>query len=106
MRPILEYLSIEKPGTLLLEETESDLQTELPWNVILYNDDVHPFDQVILQVQKATGASLEKAVEITLEAHNKGRAICYSGTKEECTKVANILKEIRLHVEIDHPVHI
>ncbi|MBI1820393.1 MAG: ATP-dependent Clp protease adaptor ClpS [Nitrospirae bacterium] len=86
---------------MLLEETESGLQTDLPWNVILYNDDVHSFDEVILQVQKATGFSLEKSVEICLEAHNKGRAICYSGNLEKCIKVANILKEIRLHVEID-----
>ncbi|MHB8481204.1 MAG: ATP-dependent Clp protease adaptor ClpS [Nitrospiria bacterium] len=96
---------MEKPGTILLEETEHEQQTELPWVVILYNDDVHAFEQVVFQVQKATGASLEKAVEITLEAHNKGRAICYSGTKETCAKVANILKEISLHVEIDQAIN-
>ncbi len=91
----------DRPGTLLAEEIDSEIQTDLPWNVILYNDDWHPFDEVILQVQKATGMSLEKSVAIVLEAHNKGRAVCYSGSLEECSRVANILKEIKLHVEID-----
>ncbi len=91
----------DRPGTLLAEEIDSEIQTDLPWNVILYNDDWHPFDEVILQVQKATGMSLEKSVAIVLEAHNKGRAVCYSGNLEECSRVANILKEIKLHVEID-----
>ena len=94
---------IEKPGTLLDEEIDAGVQLDLPWNVILYNDNVHSFEEVILQVRKAAGVSIEKAVEITLEAHHKGRAICFSGSIENCTKVANILKEIRLHVEIDQP---
>ncbi len=93
----------DRPGTLLAEEIISEIQTDLPWNVILYNDDWHPFDEVILQVQKATGVSLEKSVEIVLEAHNQGRAVCYSGSLEKCSRVANILKEIKLHVEIDQP---
>ncbi|MFI5303903.1 MAG: ATP-dependent Clp protease adaptor ClpS [Nitrospiria bacterium] len=94
---------MDQPGILLDEEIESEILPDLPWNVILYNDDVHSFEEVILQVQKATGFSMEKAIEITLDAHNKGRTICYSGNLEKCTKVANILKEIELHVEIDQP---
>jgi len=94
---------MDQPGILLDEEIETEILPDLPWNVILYNDDVHSFEEVILQVQKATGFSIERAIEITLEAHNKGRTICYSGNLEKCTKVANILKEIELHVEIDQP---
>jgi len=53
-------------------------------------------------VQKAAGVSAHEAFEITMEAHSKGRAVCYSGDIEECQKVAAILREIRLTVEIDH----
>jgi ATP-dependent Clp protease adaptor protein ClpS len=94
---------MQQPGTLLDEEIDSEIHPDLPWNVILYNDDLHSFEEVILQVQKATGFSMESAIEITLEAHNKGRAICFSGSLEKCNQVANILKEIGLHVEIDQP---
>ncbi|MBI1822709.1 MAG: ATP-dependent Clp protease adaptor ClpS [Nitrospirae bacterium] len=91
------------PGVLFEEQVESEIRLDSPWNVILYNDDVHSFEEVILQVQKATGVTIERAIEITLEAHQKGRAICFSGPIEKCTRVANTLKEIRLHVEIDQP---
>jgi ATP-dependent Clp protease adaptor protein ClpS len=86
-----------KPRILEEEETRQ----ARPWVVILYNDDWHPYDQVVFQVQKATGCSLEEAEWITHEAHSQGRAIAYSGTQEECERVANILREIRLQVETD-----
>ncbi|HXN06056.1 MAG TPA: ATP-dependent Clp protease adaptor ClpS [Nitrospiria bacterium] len=95
-----------KPDVYYEEEIDASVQIDHPWNVILYNDDVHSLEEVISQVQKATGASLENAIAITLEAHASGRAICFSGSLEECNKVANILKEIRLHVEVDHPAAI
>jgi len=71
------------------------------YHVILYNDDFHAFDDVVRQVQKATGASTEDAFAITMQAHESGRAVCYRGPQEACLKVADILREIRLHVEID-----
>ena len=75
--------------------------TDRPWIVILYNDDYHPIDQVVFQVQKATGCSLEKATWITLEAHHTGRSVAYSGTLEECERVAAVLRDIKLQVETD-----
>ncbi|HET6382334.1 MAG TPA: ATP-dependent Clp protease adaptor ClpS [Armatimonadota bacterium] len=75
-----------------------------PWVVILYNDEYHGIDEVVLQVQKATGCSLEKAVLITFTAHTEGRAICYDGTETECERVAGVLRQIRLQVETDRAV--
>ncbi len=71
------------------------------YRVILYNDDWHPIDQVVEQVQKATGYSLEKVWLIVLEAHYKGRAVCYHGGQAECHRVARVLREIRLQCEVD-----
>lgn len=71
-----------------------------PWQVILYNDDIHAFDEVILQVQKATGCSVLEATRITMEAHFKGKAIAYRGGFEACHKAAGILREIGLIVEL------
>ena len=72
-----------------------------PCIVILYNCDCHSFDEVILQLQKATGCSIEKASAIADEAHMVGRAIAYSGEAEECERVAAVLRSIRLQVETD-----
>jgi len=85
------------PG--ILEQLENEVDS--PWVVILYNDDWHPYDQVIFQVQKATGCTLEKAVWITHEAHISGRAVCYCGELDECERVASVLRVIQLQVETD-----
>jgi ATP-dependent Clp protease adapter protein ClpS len=92
-------------GTLVRPKIEQEEETRLqqPWIVILYNDDWHPYDEVVAQVQKATGCSLEKAERITWEAHTMGRAIAYAGPAEECERVAAVLRQIRLQVETDAP---
>jgi ATP-dependent Clp protease adapter protein ClpS len=89
---------IEAPDTTLQEEQEKE--GGRPWNVLLYNDDIHTFNEVVFQIQKSTGVALNVAFEITMEAHKKGRAICYSGSHETCEKVAIILREIKLFVEV------
>ncbi|MDH4228206.1 MAG: ATP-dependent Clp protease adaptor ClpS [Nitrospirota bacterium] len=92
----------EAPGVGVAEITDAETEPALPYFVILYNDDVHTLEEVVLQVQKAVGVSVHKAFEIVMEAHSKGRAVCYSGDIETCEKVAAILREIKLTVEIDH----
>ena len=70
-------------------------------SVILYNDDYHPVDQVVSQVQKATGYPFERCVAIMLEAHTRGRSIAYTGSQEACERAAGVLRQIRLQVETD-----
>ncbi len=79
----------------------TDIKINEPWKVILYNDDIHTFDEVILQLRKATGCSDAEAERIALEAHTKGKAVAYSGPFEKCFKVMGILREIQLIVEIE-----
>jgi len=85
------------PG--ILNQLEESVDT--PWVVILYNCDCHAYDVVVFQVQKATGCTLEKAVWITQEAHISGRAVAFSGSLDECERVAGILRSIKLQVETD-----
>lgn len=71
-----------------------------PWRVILYDDDIHTFDEVINQLIKATGCNLGKAEEITFKVHNEGKATAFEGDFEECLRVDSVLKEIQLVTEI------
>jgi ATP-dependent Clp protease adaptor protein ClpS len=89
---------LENPDTLIEDDKKTDIA--LPWNVILYNDDYHTFNEVILQIQKATGVSIEVAFELTMQVHTQGQANCYEGTHTECERVAAVLREIRLSVEV------
>lgn len=79
----------------------TDIRIREPWKVILYNDDIHTFDEVIVQLRKATGCTDEQAAKIAFEAHMKGKAVAYSGSFEKCFKVMGILREIQLIVEIE-----
>ena len=92
----------EAPSVGTLELEGQEVAASLPFYVILFNDDHHGIDEVVLQVQKATGVSLHQAFEITMEAHTKGKAVCFTGEIDACEKVAAVLREIKLTVEIDH----
>jgi ATP-dependent Clp protease adapter protein ClpS len=82
---------------------DDDIGTRIgaPWKVILYNDDIHTFDEVILQLQKATRCSAKRAEQIAFEAHTRGKAVAFSGEFDECFRVAGVLREIQLIVEIE-----
>ncbi len=89
---------LDRPKTTTVSDEQ--IEEAFPWQVIIFNDEVHTFDEVIFQIQKATGASLQAAFEITMEIHTQGKAICFEGSLTECERVANILREISLSVEI------
>jgi ATP-dependent Clp protease adapter protein ClpS len=94
---------VTSPAEEEVETIDDDTtgHTDEPWKVILYNDDIHSFDEVILQLMKALGCSSQKAEDIAFEAHSKGKAIALSGSFEECFRVAGVLREIQLIVEIE-----
>ena len=93
--------SLGLPGLDALEDIRHNADIQGPWIVILYNCECHTFDDVIGILQKATGCSVEKGFAIALEVHTKGRSICFSGSREECERVASIIASIRLQVETD-----
>lgn len=86
-------------STELLTKPETELGN--PWQVVLFNDEVHSFDEVILQLQKAAGYSLEKAAELAWRVHNNGKAVVYIGSKEDCEKVAGVLGQIKLSTQVE-----
>jgi ATP-dependent Clp protease adapter protein ClpS len=88
------------PQTVESPDTLTGTRVQTPRRVILFNDNVHTFDEVIVQVQKATGCSLEQAESITMEAHTRGQAVAFEGPLERCEHVAAVLGQIRLRTAI------
>ncbi len=84
--------------TIAQEEVEEAIQT--PWRLILYNDEVHTFEEVIQQLIKALKCGRGRAEELTLKVHSEGKAIVFEGEFEECLKRDYILREIELITEI------
>jgi ATP-dependent Clp protease adaptor protein ClpS len=72
-----------------------------PGRVILYNDDWHSFDDVIQQLIKATGCDEATAEGHAWTVHTQGRAQVFEGGRADCDRVAGVLREIRLQVEVD-----
>jgi len=84
-----------------LPELEELVETALSARVILYNDEWHTFDEVIEQIIKATGCSIERAEALTNEVHFRGKACVYDGDFPECMRVSSILEEIALYTQIE-----
>jgi ATP-dependent Clp protease adapter protein ClpS len=81
-----------------LEEESTSIGT--PFKVVLYNDDVHTFDDVIVQLIKAIGCSFNEARSFAFEVHVKGKALVFGGDLPACLKVTSVLEEIALHTQI------
>jgi ATP-dependent Clp protease adaptor protein ClpS len=90
---------IPKQGQFEPEQDEEVL-TGLPFKVIIYNDDWHTFDEVIIQLIKDVNCTFEQARGYAFEVHIKGKAIVFNGMLEECLKVSSILEEIQLNTQI------
>lgn len=87
-----------KPKPQVIVEVDEQVQT--PWRVLLFNDDVHSFEEVIAQVVKATGCPASRATEIAWQAHTEGKAVAFEGEFAECYGVQAVLREIELITEI------
>lgn len=86
---------------ILTEQKESQiLTTNVSDKLILFNSG-HVWDEVILQLKKATGYDIIHCEQIATIAHTKGKAVVKSGEIEELSMINNVLREIRLITSIE-----
>ena len=71
-----------------------------PWYVVLFNDDIHTFDDVSIQLVKATGCPMSEAEGLAWTVHSKGKARVFDGDLESCLRVSGVLREIALVTEV------
>jgi ATP-dependent Clp protease adaptor protein ClpS len=95
------------PETLLVTQqpslehiSDGDVLVQPPARVILFNDEVHTFEEVIGQLIKALGCDTSRAESLTWEVHNAGKAAVFEGPMDECVRVSGVLEEIALHTQI------
>ena len=58
------------------------VEPDRPWVTIVWNDPINLMSYVTYVFQKLFGYSLEKATELMLDVHQKGRAVVSSGPRE------------------------
>ena len=98
-------MSVATEEDVVTEPTDGTTTDNLP-KVIVFNDNVHTFDDVINQVIKANAAvgvsmTQEQGEAIAMEVHTRGKAVAYGGEMEKCIIVSGILEEILLNTQIE-----
>ena len=68
--------------------------------LVLFNSN-HFWDDVVKQLQKATGFDILQCEQIAILAHTKGKAVVVSGETDKLVRINNILKEINLITKIE-----
>lgn len=80
----------ETPATDVAVDEQLDI--DKPWIVLVWNDPINLMSYVAFVLQKLFGYSNEKATELMLDVHHKGRAVVSSGARERAE-----LDVFRLH---------
>ena len=83
-------------------EVIDEIDVTLGSKVILFNDEIHSFEEVTQQIIKAIKCSENEAEAYTWEVHSKGKACVFSGEMHECLRVSSVLEEIGLHTQIEY----
>ena len=93
-------------GVITLED-EPQLKEPPLFQVVLLNDDFTPMEFVVYAIQKVFGYEHERATQIMLSVHTKGKGVCGIFPKEiaemKCAEMNNIaqINEHPLLTEIE-----
>ena len=71
------------PAEISSPTGDTDLDSDLPWVVLVWNDPINTMEYVALVFRKLFGFSKAKANELMLQVHNNGRAAVSSGPREK-----------------------
>lgn len=83
--------------TITLPEVEEqeivfeDVESDVPWVVVVWDDPVNTMSYVVHVFQRLFGFSREKATKLMLKVHNEGKAAVAHGTKEKAEHDVNRL---------------
>lgn len=87
---------------LVVETAKPELERPPLFRVLLLNDDYTPMDFVVEVLQLFFGMNREKATQVMLHVHTRGRGVCGIYTREVAeTKVSQVNDFSRTH---QHPL--
>ena len=94
-----DWLNFEQ---LADDKLKEELKPPSMYRVILHNDDYTPMEFVIDVLQKFFSYDIERATQLMLQVHYRGKAICGVYTAEVAeTKVAHVNEYAK---ENEHPL--
>jgi ATP-dependent Clp protease adaptor protein ClpS len=90
-----------QPGTIQIADTETKVELETPWNVIVFNDPINLMSYVTLVFQRVFGYAKPKAELHMLEVHQKGRSLVWSGGREQAEHYVHQLHSYQLLAQLE-----
>ncbi|HET8658711.1 MAG TPA: ATP-dependent Clp protease adapter ClpS [Micromonosporaceae bacterium] len=93
------------PQTVPVEtpDVEEAPAPDRPWLTVVHNDPVNLMSYVTWVFQKLFGYSRERAEQLMLDVHHKGRAVVSSGARERMEHDASRLHAHGLWATIEQP---
>jgi ATP-dependent Clp protease adaptor protein ClpS len=87
-----------------VEQPDQDevLHLDKPWVTIVWNDPVNLMSYVAFVFQKHFGYSRQKASELMLDVHQKGKAVVSNGTREEMERDVEAMHGYGLWATMQH----
>jgi len=83
-------------------EQDEELRTDKPWVTIVWNDPVNLMSYVAFVFQKHFGYPKERATELMLDVHEKGKAVVSNGTREEMERDVEAMHSYGLWATMQH----
>ena len=83
-------------------EQDEELRTEKPWVTIVWNDPVNLMSYVAFVFQKHFGYPRERATELMMDVHQKGKAVVSNGTREEMERDVEAMHSYGLWATMQH----
>ncbi|MDC9598274.1 ATP-dependent Clp protease adapter ClpS [Xenorhabdus anantnagensis] len=97
-----EFYNNLKVEEFIRDEAKQKLQPPSMYKVILNNDDYTPMEFVVDVLQKFFSYDVERATQLMLDVHQKGKAVCGIYTAEVAeTKAAQVNMYAKEH---EHPL--
>ncbi|MGH8971238.1 MAG: ATP-dependent Clp protease adapter ClpS [Actinomycetes bacterium] len=89
-------VEIEQP------DTDEVVRLDKPWVTIVWNDPVNLMSYVAFVFQKHFGYPREKATELMMDVHQKGRAVVSNGAREEMERDVEAMHGYGLWATMQH----
>jgi ATP-dependent Clp protease adaptor protein ClpS len=83
MSEFLPRASTLAPAEIEEISGDTDVRPDRPWIVLVWNDPINLMSYVSFVFQKVFGYAKEKADQLMMDVHHKGRAVVSSGTREK-----------------------
>ena len=81
---------------------DRDVERDVPWIVIVWNDPINLMSYVVYVFQKLFGYSLDKATQLMLQVHHEGKAVVSQGSRSEAEADVSRLHAHGLWATIQH----